>query len=111
MSLYRRYLQETFGKDIVEDPEGFASYSIVNKECYIETVYVIPEARCKGKAPWLVDQIAKIAKEKGCTFLSTTINPGINNVEKSMRVITNYGFKFHSCDHNRIYFIKELNNV
>lgn len=111
MSLYSRYLKETFGKEIVEDAEGFASFAIVGNECYVETVYVVPEARCKGKAPWLVDKIAEKAKEKGCTYLSTTINPGINNPERSMRVITNYGFKFHSCDHNKIYFIKELTNV
>lgn len=111
MSLYGRYLKEAFGKEIVEDAEGFASYAIVGNECYVETVYVIPEARCQGKAPYLVNKIAEIAKEKGCTYLSTTINPGINNPEKSMRVITNYGFKFHSCDNNRIYFIKELKNV
>lgn len=111
MSLYGRYLKEAFGKQIVEDGEGFASFSILEKECYIETVFVIPEARCKGKAPWFVDKIAEIAKQAGCTYLSTTINPGINNPERSMRVITNYGFKFHSCDNNRIFFIKELANV
>lgn len=111
MSLYAKYLKETFGKDIVEDAEGFASYSIVGNECYVETVYVIPESRCKGKAPFLVDKIAEIAKENGCKYLSTTINPTINNPERSMRVITNYGFKLHSCDQFKIYFIKELENV
>lgn len=108
MSLYGRYLKETFGKEIVEDLQGFATFSIVNGECYVENVYVIPEARHRGQAPAYVDKIAEIAKTRQCKFLTTTINPGISTPERSMKVILDYGFKFHSCDQNKIIFIKEL---
>ncbi len=111
MSLYGDYIKETFGKDIVEDNEGFVSFSIVNDECYVEDVYVIPEARLKGKTDVLMAKVVSIAKEKGCKYLTTTINPGIKTVERSMIVILNYGFKFHSSEKNKIIFIKELDNV
>lgn len=108
LSLYGRYLKETFGKEIVEDSDGFATFSIVKNECYIETVYVIPESRQKGKAKIYADLISDIAKTRQCKYLTTTINPGISTVERSMQVILSYGFKFHSCDSQKIVFMKEL---
>jgi hypothetical protein len=108
MSLYGKYLAESFGKEIVEDSHGFATFSIVKDECYVENVFVLPEFRSKKKALCYIEEIVEIAKTRQCKYLTTTVNPGINNPERSMKIILSYGFKLHSCDQNKIIFMKEL---
>lgn len=108
MSLYAEYLKETFGKDIIEDEDGFASFLIVKKECYVETVYVRPEARSSKHSFQYVDRIVEIAKEQGCQYLLTTVNKRISTPERSIHIILKYGFKKHSEDDDCHVFFKEI---
>lgn len=108
MSLYKDYLEETFGKTVIETEDGYISYLIQGNECYVETVYVIPDKREAGVGSRFVDQVSEIAKSAGATFISTTINPAINDPTRSMKAILACGFKFHSCDQFKILFTKEL---
>lgn len=111
MSLYADFLKETFNKNVYEDDQGFVSYGIDKDECYIENVYIKPEFRGHDIAAQMVRVIEKIALEKGCKYLSTTVNVGANNKERSIKVILDYGFKFLTCNEYKLVFGKEISNV
>ena len=108
MSMYREYLEELGSRDIVESENGFATYLITGKECYIEDIYVKKEFRKTKEASKLADKIVKIAKEKGCTLLTGSVVPTANNSTRSLKVLLGYGFKLHSANDNFIVFSKEL---
>lgn len=108
MSLYADFIKETFGKDIIEDDDGFATFLIVKKECYVENVYVRPEARKSTHSFHYVDQIVEKAKAQGCRYLLTTVNKRISTPERSKHVILKYGFMPYSEDDDCEVFFKEI---
>lgn len=110
MSLYGEYIQELHKKAIVEDEFGFATY-FINKEtksCYIEDIYVVPEAREKHAASKYADKITEIAKEYGCDKLYGTVVTTNHNPTRSAKVLLAYGFKIDTALNNLIIFIKEI---
>lgn len=108
MSLYADYIKERGVKGIVEIPEGFATYAISGEECYVEDVYVAPEHRKKGTCFNLADQIANLAKAKGCKYMTSTVVPSARGSTESVKVILAYGFKLAKAEHNAIWFYKEI---
>lgn len=108
MSLFGDYLKERGLKDIVENEHGFATFIINGVECYIEDIYVAPEAR-KGKlASAMADQIARIAKDSGCTVLTGSVVPQAKGATESCKVLLAYGFKVLASKEGLIMFGKEL---
>lgn len=107
-SLYAKYIQEREGKEIIESGIGFMSFKIQGEECYIADVYIEPEFRKSGIATELCDKIAKVAKERGCKYLSGTVTPSLKGATVSLISQLNYGFKLHSCVDDFIILKKEL---
>lgn len=93
MSLFGRYVDETRGIKIVEGQHGFATYIIVEKECYLEDMYVDADYRHCGVGTKIVDQIKKIAKDAGCLDVTTTINCKFKNPTLVTLAALSYGFK------------------
>lgn len=108
MSLYADYVKERGVFNIVELEQGFATYRINGAECYIEDIYVVPEARNKHIATLLADRISEEAKEKGCRYLTGSVMPTANKSTESTKVLLAYGFKLLRAENNAIYFIKEI---
>lgn len=108
MSLYGDYLKEAFDMGYLEDETGFATFKIVKRECYVETVYIKPEHRSVSASGKIVDKVVEKAKELECNYLLTTINTTVKIPERSMMAILKYGFKFHSSDSDKIVFYKEI---
>ncbi len=109
MSHYSSYIKEIDDTETIEDDKGFATYKFVgNEECYIKDIYVKPEYRKENIAAGYADQIAIIAKEKGCKTLVGSVNTNIKDPTSSMKVLLAYGMKFHSISGFMLYFIKEL---
>lgn len=108
MSLYANYVKEREGKEILESEHGFATYQIAGPECYIKDIYIVPEMRTSGLAGKMADEIAVIAKEKGCKFLSGSVCPTANESTTSLRVLLSYGFKLAKSEVNLIWMVKEL---
>lgn len=108
MSLYGQYIKEREGKDIVECEDGFATYLIAGEECYIENLYVVPEKRRTHLATQLADQIAIIAKERGCKYLTGSVAPNTKNATSNIIVLISYGMRLLRSTPNLIYFGKEL---
>lgn len=93
MSLFGQYISETRDLKIVESEKGFATYSVIGKECYIEDIYVAPEHRFSGYGTQLADQIKKIALEAGCTHIFGTTNCRFKDPDASLKAMLAYGFK------------------
>lgn len=107
-SHYANYIKEREGFGIVEDSRGFATYKISGEECYIKDIFVKKEFRQKNVASEFADQIAEIAKEAGCKFLTGTVCPQAEGATTSLTVLLRYGFKLLSSKENLIIFIKEI---
>lgn len=110
MTLYAQYIKEREQKDIIETDKGFATYKVYpNGECYLQDIYVIPEARRSRVAYDLADQVVEIAKEKKCHTLVGSVCTDAINPTASMKFVLNYnGMKFHSVKGNMIFFTKDL---
>jgi GNAT superfamily N-acetyltransferase len=87
---------------------GFAAYSIDGEECYLQEVYVVPEARQEGIGAELTDVVEGIAKEHGCKVLTTTVYKAANGVTVSTLAILKVGFEIHSWTDEKIIFMRRI---
>lgn len=111
MSLYGKYVKERENREIVETDHGFATFQYCgyeNTECYIIDLYVLPDHRKKGVASQLADRIAEMAKEKGCQYLSGSVDPTANGATDSVKTLLAYGFDVAAVSEKLIWFKKEL---
>lgn len=108
MSMYADYVNERGVKRIEETQNGFATYLITGQECYIEDIYVRPEARKSHVASALADSIAEKAKLQGCRYLTGSVVPTANGSTDSCIVLLSYGFKLLRSESNVIWFVKEI---
>lgn len=116
MNLYKQYIEETTDTQMLETEYGFATYTTMFNEggyfdCYIEDIYVIPEARKTHKASAMADEIAKAALKQGCHRLLGSINLKINDPTRSMKVLLAYGFKVLNAGEGFIWFEKKLQEI
>lgn len=109
MSLYGQYIQERTDRQIIETDYGFATYAFTDdKTVYIEDIYIIPEHRSSGLASAIADEIAVIAKQKGCSRMMGSVVPSAKNSTDSVKVLIAYGMKLQSSSNNFIIFDKDL---
>jgi len=110
MSLYADYLKERTHDEILETPDGFATYRYLpdGKTVYIIDIYTTPEARKKGLATALSQQICDLAKAKGCTKMMGTVVPSMKNSTASIGALLAHGMKLDSSADNVIVFTKEI---
>jgi GNAT superfamily N-acetyltransferase len=108
LSLYADYIKEREGKESLEVEQGFATYEIVNEFCYIEDIYIKPEARKTNLATRIADEITQIAKGRGCKQLLGSVLVGANGDTTSLKVLLAYGMKLDSVNGKTIYFSKEI---
>lgn len=73
---------------------GFATFQIEGSSCYIVDIYVEKSFRKGRYATMMADQIAEIAKRKGCTALLGTVQTNTNKAETSELVLKAYGMRF-----------------
>lgn len=108
MNLYKQYLKERTNTDIVESEFGFATYTITNKDCYIEDIYIVKEKRKSYEASKLASKIQKIAIASNCTRLLGSVDLKANSPTTSMKALLGFGFKVLSSTENFIWFIINL---
>lgn len=108
MSDYCDYVKEREGRDILEKDYGFATYVYFDETCYIIDVYIKPEARKKGSAYFICEEISAMARDRGCKYLLTSVDPKTNGTTASLYAILSYNFKLLSMDDKLIFFRKEL---
>lgn len=109
MSLYSDYLTERTNKSVIETDSGFITYSFTDENtCYIEDIYIRPDFRKTREASKLADQVAEIAKSKGCTKLLGSVIPSTKNSTTSLKVLLGYDMKLLSSVNDFILFSKDI---
>lgn len=116
-SMYAAYREEFEDSRTVWIPNtGFANYKpeVITEnsaEIYVQEVYVKPANRGVKFAAKLTNLCIEDASETfgvPITKVYTTVAIGGKTIDKSLRSITDYGFKVFKADHELIYFYKEL---
>lgn len=110
MEMYRDYLREREGADLIWNEKGWAAFRVIGPECYISEIYVKPEFRRQSVASKLADEITEMAKEVGCTHLTGTVCPQAEGADDSLKALQGYGMRLYSSSEEKIVFIKEINH-
>lgn len=113
---YARYLRETLGQELYEDPEGrgFLTYGfdcipgVDFPHCYIVDIWTAPEHREKHVAAQMADHVAKLAKKSGRNVLFGSVCGTSKNPDRSLKVLQAYGMKIYSIADNALYLSKEI---
>ena len=107
-SLHAQYIQEREGKHILEEENGFATYSFLKDGVYIEDIFVSPDHRHSHLAASIADRIANIAKEKGFNRMYGSVVPSANHSTSSLKVLIAYGMQLDSATNNFILMKKDI---
>lgn len=108
ISNYGLYISEREGFDIVESDKGFATFKISGEECYIRDIYIRPEFRDKDIAKQTLDKVCEIAKSKGCTHITGSIDTNDKNATNNLKAAFVYGYKILRNSYSMIMLIKEI---
>ena len=116
MDMYRQYLKERTDTELVTSDQGFATYTTTFSDggyfdCYIEDIYVIPEARRGRAASRLADKIMLIAKQQGCDRLLGSVDLNAANPTTNIKVLLGYGFEVFKSEENFIWFKKTIQEI
>jgi hypothetical protein len=110
--MFEDYAEERgMGPRLFHTDFGFITFHLhpSDNECYIEDLYVIPSERNKKHASHkLADEVCTIAKSKGITNITGSINKQTNNVELSRLVLIGYGMTKIAEDELMEWYIKEI---
>jgi ribosomal protein S18 acetylase RimI-like enzyme len=108
MDLLAAYFRDREGFESIITSKGFASYKIIDYGCYIRDIWVARDFRNQGVASELADQIAAIAKDKGCTHLIGSVSIETKNATDSTKVLLAYGFEIANLVPSGIIFRKDI---
>lgn len=114
--MYPRYLRETLGHELYEDPEGrgFLTYGfdcipgVDFPHVYIQEIYTTPEHRVKGVAAQMADHVAVLARACGKKVMFGSVCGTAKEPDRSLRVLMAYGMKLYSINDNVVYMAKGL---
>lgn len=109
-SLYAKYLLERTNDCIWETEAGFATYRYLPERnaVYIIDIFVLPSSRKTGHAALIADQIALVAKSRGCTEMLGSVQPSAKGSDASIRVLQAYGMTLLSAGPDAILFRKDI---
>lgn len=109
MKLYKKYLEEKYGRKLIEDEHGFIEYKKFNdNSVYIYTLFVSKEARNQGLGHGL--ELRLIEKENPISIYCD-IDLNSNGAEIALsQIIKKANYKVYSASNDKIILFKELNN-
>ncbi len=110
LSLYAQYILEKTNDMILETENGWATYRYINddRSVYILDIYVVPEKRRSGEMSKMANEIAYLAKAKGCTEMIGTITPSTKHSTRSLKALLGYGMQLQSSINDFIIFRKDI---
>lgn len=93
-SLYKQFIEERCpSRWVYENESGFAMYEIEGDRCYIVELFVMAEKRRGGTAKKICEQVAMIAKERGCKTILGSWDPKTKCATLSLKAILALGLK------------------
>lgn len=111
MSMFADFYKEEFGWDCIQNEYGFIFYFIKGLECYVSALYIRPEYRSTIEAKKFFTQLKKIAKDRGCAFVTANIGAGPGRENLSSKIIRCYlslGFKIANANNSQILLVYKL---
>jgi len=108
MDLYRAYLKEREGAELIAYEWGWCSYRVEADHVYLIDIYVVPEERQAGRGVQLLSQVENVALEFGKPAVLGSIATNVQGADKMYKIMNGLGFKIHSSDKDIIYMIKEI---
>lgn len=111
MYLYKEYLKERLGSNVIHDDCGFLQYKINEDVCFIEELFVMEKHRNKKKALEMVNllidilyavDVPKVKRIIATCYIDT------NGYQRALYSALKYGFNIIKLDGNCIYLQKEL---
>jgi hypothetical protein len=107
-TLYAKYIYAKEGTEVIEDELGFYIYKVLGKECYIADAYTVPEARCSGQTRKRTEQLEKIAKARGCDFISAKIYIADADASNTLMAALRIGFRIATADARNLIIVKDI---
>lgn len=108
MDMWAQYVKEREGYETFSTDKGFISYKILNEDCYIRDIFVHIDFRLTREATHLADEVTKIARERGCKYLTGSVIPSMKGSTGSMAGLIKYGFTLNWSKDDYICLIKEI---
>lgn len=108
MDLFKKYIKEREGADLIANEVGFATFKIFGDVCYIIDIFVDKSCRQKGVASKLADEVVATAKGQGCKLLMGTVSLEVNDPTTSIKVLLAYGFHVKHFKDGLLVFEKEI---
>lgn len=108
MRMFFEYQSELWDRNGFENETGFVTFKITGPECYIVDIFIWPHLRRTKAASTLADQVAEVAKSKGCKFLTCTVSLAQKNPTLSTKAVLGYGFELVQSNADFLIFKKDL---
>jgi len=106
--VYAQYIKERENQDIIQSEAGFLTYKIVNADCYLADLFILPEYRKTGAARGLFSQLIQIAKAAFCTRILTNIYPSTNGATTSIKTALALGGELLAAEQNLITLVRYI---
>jgi predicted GNAT superfamily acetyltransferase len=108
MSLYAQYVAEKDGMSVLEKEHGFAVFRVQSDTVYLRDIFVVEAKRKTHLAKEMADEVAEIARRKGCKYMTGTVNPNLPSATNSILVLAAYGMNLISANQDALLFGKEI---
>jgi GNAT superfamily N-acetyltransferase len=108
MELFRQYLLERENVHLLNEEWGFATYSFGEDHVYLQDIYVVPEKRNTGLGVHLMNEVGKMAKERGCSLMLGSVDEKGNGSEDMKSIMKHLGFKEHTKLGSVVYYLREI---
>lgn len=106
--MWKSYLKEREGSEVLELEHGFAVIRQLNDCLYLQDIYVKPEHRGTGYGRKILEIVEATAKEMGYKFVLGSCSPKAEGSTVSLKAILACGFELYDCDRDIIYLKKAL---
>lgn len=108
MDLFKQYLAEREGKQVLENKTGFIIYKLFEKECFIADMFILPENRSSQALSLFINELVGIAKKHGCECITANIHVADSANQKTLRAALKMGFNIFAANNNVIMISKDL---
>ena len=113
LDLFAAYLMERRGMSLLATAEGFITYQFpvsgpMAGACYIQDIYISPEARRGGAGYELGARVAALARAKGIRLLYGSSQPSTGGSTTALRMMLAVGFEVIAAHEDMLILKKEL---
>ncbi len=106
--MWKAYIKEREGAEILELEHGFAIVRPLQDCLYLQDIYVVPEMRKTGYGRQILEIVEETATKMGFDKVLGSCSPGAAGSTVSIKAILACGFELESSDKDIIYLVKKL---